>query len=288
MINNEIKIFYNEEFGSVRTILIDDIPYFVARDVAEILGYANPLKAIRDHVDDEDKGVNEMDTPGGKQLIVVINESGLYSLIISSRLSSAKRFKRWITSEVLPALRKYGIYTMQESNSLDGEVNDKLLDVFEKTIRDYREEINTLKGQCNYMLTSFKQKYDSMVEEQERLVDQLRRATDKLAEAEIKLKYCDSVLNCQNLITTTEIAKDYGMTAKEFNTLLKCLDIQFYQSGRWFLHKQFDDLGYARTRNETVKGKDGEHKLNTQMCWTQKGRFFLFEYLNKCGIHPVS
>lgn len=111
---NELQIFENPEFGEIRGMEIDGEPWFVGKDVAEILGYTNPHKAIRDHVDDEDKGVNESFTPGGKQNIIIINESGLYSLILSSKLPSTKRFKRWITSEVLPALRKNHTYTMPE------------------------------------------------------------------------------------------------------------------------------------------------------------------------------
>lgn len=107
---NELRVFENTEFGSIRMIEIDDMPYFVGKDVAEILGYTNPLKAIRDHVDDEDKGVNEMDTPGGKQKLTIINESGLYSLILSSKLPKAKEFKHWVTSVVLPSIRKTGMY----------------------------------------------------------------------------------------------------------------------------------------------------------------------------------
>lgn len=106
----QLKIFENEEFGQVRTINIDGEPWFVGKDVALALNYVNPLKAIRDHVDEEDKGVNEMDTPGGIQPVTIINESGLYALILGSKLESAKRFKRWVTSEVLPAIRKTGIY----------------------------------------------------------------------------------------------------------------------------------------------------------------------------------
>lgn len=107
---NELRVFENTEFGSIRMIEIDDMPYFVGKDVAEILGYTNPLKAIRDHVDDEDKGVNEMDTPGGKQKLTIINESGVYALIFGSKLPKAKEFKHWVTSEVLPSIRKTGMY----------------------------------------------------------------------------------------------------------------------------------------------------------------------------------
>ena len=111
---NELKIFENAEFGSIRTVEMNGAPYFVGKDVATILGYSDTAKAIRVHVDDEDKGVDEMDTPGGKQQLTVINESGLYSLILSSKLPKAKKFKHWVTSEVLPSIRKHGMYATEE------------------------------------------------------------------------------------------------------------------------------------------------------------------------------
>lgn len=94
---------------------VNNEPWFVGKDVAMVLGYSNPQKAIRDHVEDEDKGVNEMFTPGGKQQLPIINESGLYSLILSSKLPTAKQFKRWVTSEVLPTIRKHGAYMTPET-----------------------------------------------------------------------------------------------------------------------------------------------------------------------------
>lgn len=109
---NNLQIFENEEFGQVRTVTIDGEPWFVGKDVAIALGYKNPQEAIREHVDEEDKGVSEILTPGGRQKMPVINESGLYSLIFGSKLESAKRFKHWVTSEVLPSLRKTGHYEM--------------------------------------------------------------------------------------------------------------------------------------------------------------------------------
>lgn len=112
---NELQIFKNPEFGEIRTVEVNNEPWFVGKDVAIVLGYSNPQKAIRDHVEDEDKGVNEMFTPGGKQQLPIINESGLYSLILSSKLPNAKQFKRWVTSEVLPTIRKHGAYMTPET-----------------------------------------------------------------------------------------------------------------------------------------------------------------------------
>lgn len=110
--NSDIQTFENSEFGSIRIVEIENEPYFVGKDVADVLGYSNPRKALLDHIDEEDKldGVTIRDSIGREQKPVVINESGLYSLILSSKLPIAKKFKRWVTSEVLPSIRKHGAY----------------------------------------------------------------------------------------------------------------------------------------------------------------------------------
>ena len=112
---NEIISFVNPEFGSVRTTDIDGVPYFVGKDIAVILGYKNPQEAIRTHIDEADKGVSEILTPGGTQKVPVINESGLYSLILSSKMPKAREFKHWVTSEILPSIRKHGAYMTDEA-----------------------------------------------------------------------------------------------------------------------------------------------------------------------------
>ena len=116
---NKISTFNNPEFGAVRTTAINDEPYFIGKDVAVVLGYSNPRKAIIDHVDEDDKGVTKCDTLGGIQELTVINESGLYSLILSSKLPTAKKFKRWITHDVIPAIRKTGGYVNDTAQFVD-------------------------------------------------------------------------------------------------------------------------------------------------------------------------
>lgn len=126
-----LTIFSNDEFGKVRTIIIDHEPWFVAVDVANALGFTNSRKAIADHVDDEDKGVTKCYTLGGEQKMTIINESGMYALIFGSHLPKAKAFKRWVTSEVLPTLRKKGYYAIRKRK--DDEWNPK----FEKLTKDF-------------------------------------------------------------------------------------------------------------------------------------------------------
>lgn len=109
---DNVKIFENKEFGEIRTVMIDGVPWFVGKDVAGALGYSNHRDALSKRVDEEDKGVANCDTLGGNQEMVIINESGLYSMIFGSKLDSAKRFKHWVTSEVLPSIRQTGTYSI--------------------------------------------------------------------------------------------------------------------------------------------------------------------------------
>lgn len=128
----KVQVFKNTEFGSVRTVERNGEPWFVGKDVADILGYRNGSRDINRHVDEEDKGCTEMVSPGGIQQMTIINESGLYSLILGSKLPSAKRFKHWVTSEVLPAIRRNGVY-MTDDKAYDITHNpDSLADLLLK------------------------------------------------------------------------------------------------------------------------------------------------------------
>ena len=130
----EIQIFKHEKFGNIRTINKNGEPWFVGKDVAEVLGYADTRKAIRMHVDDDDKGGDILSTPGGRQQITIINESGLYSLILSSKLPQAKEFKRWVTNEVLPQIRKTGGYIPLNDCEDTGEIMARALMIAQRTI----------------------------------------------------------------------------------------------------------------------------------------------------------
>ena len=132
---NEVQIFESAEFGKVRTVIVKDEPYFVGKDVAEILGYKDTVNALKAHVDEEDKTGWQITTPSrGTQTATIINESGLYSLILSSKLAAAKKFKRWVTSEVLPSIRKTGSYTAKHAKP-DDAMQSKRLEVMERNAR---------------------------------------------------------------------------------------------------------------------------------------------------------
>lgn len=132
---NNIQLFNSPEFGQIRTITENDGIYFVGKDVAQALGYSNQRDALARHVDDEDKGVVKRDTPGGVQDLTTINESGLYSLVLSSKLPSAKRFKRWVTSEVLPALRRQGGYMLANANETPEQIMARALKIADEALK---------------------------------------------------------------------------------------------------------------------------------------------------------
>ena len=153
---------FNFSGQDVRIITINDEPWFVGKDVADILGYSNSRKALSDHVDDEDKGVTKSDTLGGNQNITIINESGLYSLILKSKKPEAKQFKRWVTSEVLPTIRKHGAYNVQPKIpttqremillALAGnEETNQRIDAIEEQVTDLKENATLNPGEYGYI-----------------------------------------------------------------------------------------------------------------------------------------
>lgn len=250
---NELQVFKNAEFGSVRTAIINGEVFFVGKDVAEILGYSNPLKALRTHVDDEDKGVNEMVTPGGIQQLILINESGLYSLILRSQLPKANLFKRWVTSEVLPAIRKHGMFAVEEIMN-----NPDLLIHALTELKEEREKRKSLE------LTSAVQK-------------------QQIAELQPKASYYDLILQNKDMLSITQIAKDYGMSGRRLNELLKALGVQYRFRKTWLLYQDYADLGYTQSKTFAL---DAEKSV-MHTYWTQKGRLFLYDLLKREGILPV-
>lgn len=144
---NELQIFNNEEFGDIRTMNIDGEPWFVGKDVAEALGYKNTRQALSTNVMDEDKGVHSVDTPSGAQQMTIINESGLYALIFGSKLESAKRFKRWVTSEVLPSIRKTGGYQKPMSPEEMMRIQLGMIDKHEERLSKLENTMNIDYGQ---------------------------------------------------------------------------------------------------------------------------------------------
>ena len=149
--NTNLTTFTNPDFGAIRTLEQNNEPWFVGKDVADILGYSDTAQAVRKHIDDEDKGVVEMTTPGGKQPVTIINESGLYSLILSSKLPTAKKFKHWVTAEVLPSIRKHGGYIAGQKNMTGEELMAKALMVAKKTLEEREAQLSAATVQNTIM-----------------------------------------------------------------------------------------------------------------------------------------
>ena len=254
----ELQIFQNAEFGSVRSTIINGEPYFVGKDVAEILGYADPNKSIAMHVDEDDKLNDKSASSLGQHGGWFINESGLYSLILSSKLPTAKKFKRWVTSEVLPSIRRNGMY-----------VTDELIanpDLAIKAFMALKEEREKTKA----------------------LNETVAVQTQQIAELKPKASYYDVVLNCKDLISVTEIAKDYGKTAQWLNNILHEEGIQYKQGNKiWLLYKKYADKGYTNTKTQTFNGSDGKVHTKVHTYWTQKGRLFIYDLLKKQCVLPL-
>lgn len=238
---NQLQIFQNAEFGSVRTVVVNGIPYFVGKDIATILGYSNPPKAIRDHVDEEDKTVNDSFIVNGTKGTLV-NESGLYSLILSSKMPRAKAFKRWVTSEVLPSIRQYGVYATS--------------DFLEKSIQDPAWAIGVLQ----------------QLQEKNALI---AIQTQQIAEMKPKVSYYDLILQNSSLMPISKIAKDYGLSGRALNKLLHELGVQFKMGNTWLLYQEHASNGYTQSKTFAI---DNE-KSAMHTYWTQKGRLFLYDLL---------
>lgn len=254
---SNLKIFENEEFGKVRTVEIKGEVYFIAKDVAQALGYKNLRDAINKHVDKEDKEVAKCDSLGGWQKTMAINESGLYSLILSSKLPTAKKFKRWITSEVLPTIRKHGVYATEELLANP--------DVLIEALQALKKE----RAEKEVLVLSNK------VQEQQ------------IAELKPKATYYDVVLQSNELLTITVIAKDYGFTAQRMNELLHDLKVQFKQAAIWFIYERYADNGYTCTKTKTFCKSNGTLGTKVHTYWTQKGRLFIYGLLKEQGILPM-
>ena len=258
---NDIKIFENAEFGSVRTLEVNGEPYFVGKDVADILGYQNGSRDINRHVDTEDRTDVAIHDGSQNRNMTIINESGLYSLILSSKLPKAKEFKHWVTSEVLPSIRKHGAYMTD--------------DVLHRAITepDFLIQLAT-----------------ELKEEQEKrraLESTVAVQSQQIAELQPKASYYDVVLNSKDLLSIGKIAKDFGKSAVWLNKWLHEQGVQYKQGEIWLLYQKYAEQGYTSTKTRTYNGDDGAVHTKVHTYWTQKGRLFIYDLLKTNGILPL-
>ena len=258
----EIQIFKNDRFGEVRTMVINDEPWFVGKDVAMMLGYAKPLNAVAMHVEIEDslkQGL--LDSNGKTQQTIFINESGLYALILSSKLPQAKEFKRWVTSEVLPSIRRNGAYLTDDALARFAEDPDYGIKL-----------LNTLKRERTERLALMKENVTLSMEN-----ERMKPMAD----------YCAKILACTDTVTVTQIAQDYGMTAQDFNEMLADMKIQYRCGRQWILYSGYKQQGFVQSATTTYTRYDGTKGVRVSSRWTQLGRIFLYERLKGEGVMPI-
>ena len=238
---SNILKFKHEMFGEIRTMTDEQgEPWFLGKDVAKALGYKNAPDAISKHVDDEDKGTIAIRDSAFETRAVIINESGLYSLILSSKLPQAKEFKRWVTSEVLPQIRKTGGYI--PTKDADGR------------------PLTDLEIVC----LAFKIQQRT-IEEQHKLIDELTP----------KAEYADEVLESVSCYTTTQIAKELGMTVYDLTRELIGRKVMYKQSGQYMLYAEYARKGYARSRTHLHRDSEGNVYTEMYLVWTEEGREFI-------------
>lgn len=247
-----LQIFKNDTFGQVRILEKDNELWFVAKDVCDCLGLGDTSKAVG-RLDADEKGTNSIPTPGGHQNLLTVNEYGLYSLVLSSRKPEAKEFKRWITHDVIPQIRKTGTYSMNIPKSLP------------EAFRAYANEVESHNAT------------KAIVAQQEQQIAEFKPVKD----------YVDKILSSKSCLTITQIAADYGMSAQELNKILHEAGIQRKVGDQWILYKQHMSKGFTKSETFTFCRSDGrlDSKITTK--WTQKGRLEIHNILSNLDIHAV-
>ena len=268
------------EGQQVRTIIQGDEIWFAGKDVCEVFGDSNHRRSLG-RVLEEDKTHFEIVTAGGKQNVIFINEAGLYDLLFSMRperanskgvqdaypLETQRRieklhaFRRWVTHEVLPSIRKVGMYATPETAERLLQDPDFLIEVL--------QEIKAVRAKNAAQAQTINVQHQ------------------QIAEMRPKASYYDLVLNCKDAVAITTIAKDYGKSGQWLNSLLHDLGVQYKQGKIWLLYQKHAEQGYTVTKTHSYPGSDGEMHSKIHTYWTQKGRLFIYELLKREGILPL-
>lgn len=247
---NELQVFKNEKFGTVRTITENGRTFFCALDVATALGYAKPRNAITMHCRYALKrGVPHPQSPDKTIEMTFIPEGDIYRLAAKSQIPGADEFERWIFDEVLVSINHTGGYLGNTENMSDFELVSRALLIVQKQLEQRDETIRKI-------------------------------APDA--------EYAQNCLLAENGIITSSIAKDYGMSADNFNRMLKGLRIQYKRGDQWLLYAPYQDKGYMTSRTTPITHSDGRVEQKVASLWTAEGRRFLYDFLKKRGIVPLN
>ena len=247
MNNTMVKVFENEQFGQMRTLEVGQDVWFATSDVCAALGIKNPSQALS-RLDDDEKMTTLISNEGaasGKSQLSFVNEPGLYSLVLGSRKKEAVEFKRWITHDVVPSIRKTGGYIMGQEEMSDIELLSRAVLVAQ---------------------------------------NQIAQRDSRIAEMEPVVDFAQRCLLAEGAVTTTSIAKNYGLSATKLNQLLKGLGVQYKVGNQWVLYSQYQDCGYTETRRTPIQKKDGEVVLVSETLWTPKGIEFIDQILQSVNI----
>ena len=325
----DVVVFENPEFGKVRTLTDNQgEPWFCGQDLCDVLGYKRPDHAVNQHVDEVDvlkwyvnvEGCLRKDgtRSNPRRLVTFVNESGFYALLFCSKLPAGRKFKRWVTAEVLPQIRKNGCYQLQQ----DLEMKEKLIGEKEKLIGEQTLDIaqkQKLIGEKEQDI-ALKQKLIGEQEQdialKQKLIGEqdveIRRLNDVVGDQVVRLVkgseniltlerqvddllpkalYSDNVLDSISCYTTTQVAKELGITAQELNRSLCALHIQYYQSGQYMLYAEYAHKGLAKSRthfksymapaSDGRSEKVGRVNTHTYLVWTEKGRKFIHDLAHR-------
>ena len=302
----QVSVFENPEFGTVRTTIDEKgEPWFCAKDLCDVLGYKNSSCAVNQHVRSSDVvkryvarlAKNRFGVCEGKMQVVqmiFVNESGFYALVLGSKLATAVKFKDWVTSVVLPQIRKTGGYIPVHEGESEEETirnaeeilratlkeKEMLLEQQRKLIGEQDVEIRRLNGVVDEQVVNIARKGENIIH--------LEHQVDGLLPKAI---YSDNVLDSVSCFTTTQVAKELGVTAQELNRSLCALHIQYYQSGQYMLYAEYAHMGLAKSRTrynafldpkcDGRKEKMGKAVTHTYLVWTEKGRKFIHDLAHR-------
>lgn len=259
--NNQITIFNNPQFGDIRTAGTAEQPLFCLKDVCSAIDITNQ-RNVTSRLDIEDVQLVDTPTNGGCQSMTYVSEGGLYDAIVRSDSPKAKPFRKWVTHDVLPTIRKTGGYISTNAEMSDAEILAKAVLVAQTTIKNRNERIKQLEIENAGQKT---------------LIAQMQKGND----------YLNTILQSKGTLAITQIAADYGMSAIAFNKKLNEMHIQHKVNGQWILYSEFMGKGYVHSRTISFYHKDG--RPDTRLCteFTQRGRLFLYDALKEIGILPL-
>lgn len=243
---DSIQIFHSEQFGDIRTAGNSENPLFCLSDLCKALNLTTPAKVSK-RLDDEDVTSIHTPTTSGNQLMTFVTESGMYTVILRSDSPLAKPMQKWVTSEVLPSIRKQGGYIASTPEETPEEIMAKALVVAQSTI--------------------------------DRMKEQNRSQSRELIQSAPKVEYFDTVLQSQSTYCTDQIAKEFGMTAIALNRILFAKEVQFKRGDQWVLTAKYAGRGYTKTKTHSYTDADGYIRTKMLTVWTEAGRLFIHKLL---------